>query len=126
MKSEGEEKRRKLEIRDGHRWLSRIRGRGGYSAIDRGERKRRSSPRLGRNLIKDSIGAGAVRSGQYKINMCDGQRCSTFRPFSLDPPPSTPQPTLPPSFLYTSRFPLRGQLAAGTEGVWNSRVLPGN
>lgn len=29
MKSEGEEKRRKLEIRDGHRWLSRIRGRGG-------------------------------------------------------------------------------------------------
>lgn len=116
MKSEGEEKRRKLEIRDGHRWLSRIRGRGGYSAIDRGERKRRSSPRLGRNLIKDSIGAGAVRSGQYKINMCDGQRCSTFRPFSLDPPPSTPQPTPPPLLPIHLSFPAPGAARSGNGG----------
>lgn len=91
-------------------------GEGGYSAIDRGERKRRSSPRLGRNLIKDSIGAGAVRSGQYKINMCDGQRCSTFRPFSPDPPPSTPQST-PPSLLPIHlSFPAPGAARSGNGG----------
>lgn len=63
MENEEQRIETKLEI-IGHGWLSRIgvRGRGGgggYTCIDRGERKRRSSPRLGRNLIKDSIRAGA-------------------------------------------------------------------
>lgn len=89
--------KRKVKKSGNSGWASMVVScQGGYTAIDRGERKRRSSPRLGRNLIKDSIGAGAVRSGQYKINMCDGQRCSTFRPFSrsssfnASTPPYTP------------------------------------